>query len=131
VGGQGTPSATTAKGPDHFALTAVLTPTIIRFTGFFALLSLSGSGISNFAVVALIGAFGTPLSAQSGADGYLSAQALDVLLGGFIADLPRRHAEVAALGYAINACIVLAIGTMGLASCRWSWPCAAPGCSAA
>jgi MFS family permease len=37
-----------------------------------------------------------------------------VLLGGFIADLTRRYAEVAAFGYAINACIVLAIGTMGL-----------------
>jgi hypothetical protein len=28
--------------------------------------------------------------------------------------LTRRHAEVAAIGYSINACIVLAIGTMGL-----------------
>ena len=45
---------------------------------------------------------------------YLSAQALGVLLGGFVADLTRRHAEVAAVGYAVNACIVLAIGTMGL-----------------
>jgi MFS family permease len=44
---------------------------------------------------------------------YLSAQALGVLLGGFIADLTRRHAEVASLGYAVNACIVLAIGTSG------------------
>jgi hypothetical protein len=54
-----------------------------------------------------------------------------VLLGGFIADLTRRHAEVAPVGYAINACIVLAIGTMGLGSCRWLRPCAAPGYSAA
>ena len=38
---------------------------------------------------------------------------LGVLLGGFIADLTRRHAEVAALGYAVNACIVLGIGTVG------------------
>src|SRR5205085_4193576 len=37
------------------------------------------------------------------------------LAGGFIADLTRRHAEVAALGYAVNAGIVLAIGTLGLA----------------
>ena len=37
-----------------------------------------------------------------------------MLLGGFIADLTRRHAEVAPVGYAINACIVLAIGMMGL-----------------
>ena len=46
-------------------LTAVLTPTIIGLTGFYALLSLSGSGISNFSVIALIGAFGTPLSAAN------------------------------------------------------------------
>jgi MFS family permease len=45
---------------------------------------------------------------------YLTMQALGVLAGGFIADRTRRHAEVAAVGYAINACIVLAIGTVGL-----------------
>jgi FSR family fosmidomycin resistance protein-like MFS transporter len=96
-------------------LTSVLTPAILVLTGFFALLSLSGSGISNFSVVALSAAFGTPLSAASLAlTGYLSAQAVGVLAGGFIADLTRRHAEVAAVGYAVNACIVLAIGTMGL-----------------
>jgi MFS transporter, FSR family, fosmidomycin resistance protein len=98
-------------------LTSVLTPTIIFLTGFFALLSLSGSGISNFSVVALGSAFGTPLAAASLAlTVYLSMQALGVLAGGFIADKTRRHAEVASAGYAINAAIVLAIGTMGLAT---------------
>ena len=96
-------------------LTAVLTPTIIGLTGFFALLSLSGSGISNFSVVALRSAFDTPLSTASIAlTVYLSMQALGVLAGGFIADMTKRHAEVAAVGYAVNACIVLAIGTLGL-----------------
>ena len=96
-------------------MTSILTPTIIGLTGFFALMSLSGSGISNFSVVALTSAFGTSLSvANLALTAYLSAQALGVLLGGFIADLTRRHAEVAALGYAVNACIVLAIGTLGL-----------------
>ncbi|HEV8679821.1 MAG TPA: MFS transporter [Stellaceae bacterium] len=96
-------------------MTAILTPTIIGLTGFFALMSLSGSGISNFSVVALTSAFGTSLSvANLALTAYLSAQALGVLAGGFIADLTRRHAEVAALGYAVNAGIVLAIGTMGL-----------------
>ena len=67
-------------------------------------MSLSGSGISNFSVVALTSAFGTPLSvANLALTAYLAAQALGVLAGGFIADLTRRHAEVAALGYAINA----------------------------
>jgi MFS family permease len=109
------PHPNEAPAAPRLGLTAVLTPTIIGLTGFFALLSLSGSGISNFSVVALTSAFGTPLSAANLAlTGYLSAQALGVLLGGFIADLTRRHAEVAAVGYAINACIVLAIGTIGL-----------------
>src|SRR5579863_4461861 len=93
-------------------LTAILTPTIIGLTGFFALMSLSGSGISNFSVVALTSAFGTSLSvANLALTAYLSAQALGVLVGGFVADLTRRHAEVAAVGYGLNACIVLAIGT--------------------
>jgi MFS family permease len=97
------------------SLTAILTPTIIFLTGFFALLSLSGSGISNFSVVALGAAFGTPFSiANVALTVYLGAQALGVLAGGFVADKTRRHAEVAAVGYAVNACIVLAIGTLGL-----------------
>src|SRR5204862_502733 len=44
---------------------------------------------------------------------YLTAQAFGVLAGGFVADRPRRHAEVAALGYGVNALVVLAIGTIG------------------
>jgi MFS family permease len=109
--------------PPHPALPAaghgigmisILTPAILGLTGFFALMSLSGSGISNFSVVALTSAFGTSLSvANLALTAYLSAQALGVLLGGFVADLTRRHAEVAAVGYAVNACIVLAIGTVG------------------
>ncbi|HTZ34932.1 MAG TPA: MFS transporter [Stellaceae bacterium] len=96
-------------------LTGILTPTIVFLTGFFALLSLSGSGISNFSVVALRGAFDTPLSTASLAlTAYLLMQALGVLAGGFIADKTRRHGEVASIGYAVNACIVLAIGTLGL-----------------
>jgi MFS family permease len=96
-------------------LAAVLTPNIMFLTFFFSLLSLSGSGISNFSVVALQNAFDTPLATASVAlTVYLSMQALGVLAGGFIADKTRRHAEVASVGYAVNACIVLAIGTLGL-----------------
>jgi len=96
-------------------MASILTPTIIGLTGFFALLSLSGSGISNFSVVALGSAFGTPFSVANVAlTVYLSAQAIGVLLGGFVADMTRRHAEVASVGYAVNACIVLCIGTLGL-----------------
>ena len=99
----------------RLGLTAVLTPTIIFLTAFFALLSLSGGGISNFSVVALRGAFDTPLATASVAlTVYLAMQALGVLAGGYIADKTKRHAEVASVGYAVNACIVLAIGTLAL-----------------
>jgi MFS family permease len=110
------PAAPSGSGAvARLGLTAVLTPTILGLTGFFALLSLSGSGISNFSVVALGSAFGTPVAVASLAlTVYLAMQALGVLAGGFIADKTRRHAEVAALGYAINAGIVLAIGTLAL-----------------
>src|SRR5436305_1324082 len=79
---------------------AILTPTVLFLTGFFALLALSGTGISNFSVGALTAAFDTPLSVANVAlTAYLSAQAVGVLAGGLIADRTRRHPEVAALGY--------------------------------
>jgi FSR family fosmidomycin resistance protein-like MFS transporter len=108
------PQAGAASGG---GLAALLTPTILGLTAFFALLSLSGSGISNFSVVALTGAFDTPLSvANLALTLYLTAQAFGVLAGGFVADMTRRHAEVAAIGYAVNAAVVLAIGIAGFAA---------------
>src|SRR5205814_219895 len=87
----------------------LLASTVLFLTGFFALLALSGTGISNFSVGALTAAFDTPLSvANIALTAYLSAQAMGVLAGGLIADRTRRHSEVAALGYAVNAAIVLA-----------------------
>src|SRR5204863_8658750 len=81
----GAPSA--VAGPKD-GLTSILTPTIIGLAGFFALMSLSGSGISNFSVVALTSAFGTSLSvANLALTAHLSFQALGVLAGGFIAGM--------------------------------------------
>jgi MFS family permease len=109
--------AVSGSAAPKLGLTAILTPGILGLTGFFALMSLSSSGISNFSVVALHTAYDTPLSiANLALTAYLAAQALGVLAGGFVADLTRRHADVAALGYAINAGIVLMIGFVGLAT---------------
>jgi MFS family permease len=106
-------SAQNAFGNRGVGLASILTPSILALTGFFALLSLSGSGISNFSVAALTSAYGTPVSiANLALTAYLTAQAFGVLAGGFVADLTKRHADVAAVGYAINAGIVLAIGTL-------------------
>ncbi len=93
----------------------VFTPAILGLMVFFVLLSLSTSGISNFSVPALMSADRLPFAAANLAlTIYLAASAFGVLGGGFIADLTRRHGEVAALGFALNAAIVLAIGTIGL-----------------
>ncbi len=93
----------------------VFTPAILGLMVFFVLLSLSTSGISNFSVPALMSADRLPFAAANLAlTIYLAASAFGVLGGGFIADLTRRHGEVAALGFGLNAAIVLAIGTIGL-----------------
>jgi len=93
----------------------VFTPAILGLTVFFILLSLSGSGISNFSVVALMSADGLSFQAANLAlSAYLTASAFGVLGGGFVADRTRRHGQVAAAGFAVNAAIILLIGTIEL-----------------
>ncbi len=93
---------------------SVFTPAILGLTVFFVLLSLSSSGITNFSVVALMTAYGLPFSAANLAlSAYLTASAFGVLGGGFVADRTRRHAQFAAAGFAVNAVIILLVGTIG------------------
>jgi MFS transporter, FSR family, fosmidomycin resistance protein len=93
---------------------SVFSPALLGLTVFFALLSLSTSGISNFSVVALMNAYGFPFAAANLAlTAFLTATAFGVLGGGFVADVTRRHGEVAAVGFAINAAIMLVIATVG------------------
>jgi MFS family permease len=46
---------------------------------------------------------------------FLTASAFGVLGGGFVADLTRRHGDVAAAGFGANAVIMLLIATVGFA----------------
>lgn len=95
----------------------VVSPAILGLMGFFILLSLSTSGITNFSVVALMGAYGLPFStANLALTAFLTASAFGVLGGGFVADLTRRHGDVAAAGFAVTAVIMLLIGTVGFAA---------------
>lgn len=90
-------------------------PAILSLTLFFTLLSLSTGAITNFSVVALSALYATPLSvANIALSGFLAATAIGVLAGGYIADLTRRHAEVAAASFGLTALIVFAIGTVPL-----------------
>jgi MFS family permease len=94
--------------------TSVFSPALLGLTVFFVLLSLSTSGISNFSVVALMSAYHFPFSAANLAlTAFLAMSAFGVLGGGFVADMTRRHGEVAAVGFALNAAIMLLIAAVG------------------
>ena len=95
----------------------IITPALIVLTVFFMLLSLSNAGIGNFGVVALMGGYGASFSSANIAlTAFLGASAVGVLAGGFLADRTRRHGQVAAACFAINAVIVFAIATLDLPS---------------
>jgi MFS family permease len=93
----------------------VFTPALFGLVVFFVLLSLSSSGITNFSIPALTSGFHLPFAAANlGLTAYLTATALGVLGGGFVADMTRRHGQVAAAGFALNALLILVIATIRL-----------------
>jgi MFS family permease len=93
----------------------ILTPAIIMLTIFFMLLGLSNAGINNFGVVALMTGYGVTFSAANIAlTAFLSASAAGVLAGGYLADRTRRHGQVAAACFGINAIIITIIATVNL-----------------
>jgi MFS family permease len=93
----------------------IITPALIMLTIFFALLSLSSAGIGNFGLVALMSGYGVTFPAANLAlTAYLGASAIGVLAGGFLADHTRRHGQVAAACFAVNAAIVFMIAAVGL-----------------
>jgi len=97
------------------SLASVMTPAILLLTVFYVLLSLSNAGLSSFSVVALIQAYQVEFATANVAlTLFLGLSALGVLAGGVLADRTRRHAQVAAACFAINALIVLAIALFAM-----------------
>jgi MFS family permease len=93
----------------------IVTPAIIVLTVFFMLLSLSNAGIGNFGVVALMSGYASSFStANIALTAFLGFSAIGVLAGGFLADQTRRHGQVAAVCFALNAAIVLVVAVMTL-----------------
>ncbi len=96
---------------------SIITPTLIVLTIFFMLLSLSNAGIGNFGLVALMSGYGASFSSANIAlTAFLGFSAIGVLAGGFLADRTRRHGQLAAACFAVNAAIVFAIATINLPS---------------
>jgi MFS family permease len=100
-----------AQGPQP----SLITPALMILTAFFLLLSLSTNGISNFGLVALMSGYGESFSSANIAlTAFLGFSAIGVLAGGSLADRTRRHGQVAAACFALNAAIVLVIATVNL-----------------
>ena len=94
---------------------SILTPAIIVLTIFFMLLGLSNAGISNFGVVALMSGYGVSFSAANIAlTAFLGASAAGVLAGGYLADRTKRHGNVAAACFGINAVIITTIAVFNM-----------------
>ena len=112
----GAPVAGDAVAPrDGRARFSLFNGALLRLMVFFLLLSLSTGGIQNFSVSALVSGYGiTPEVANAALTAFLASSALGVLAGGLVADVTRRHAELAAAGFAINAAIILMVGVTAL-----------------
>jgi MFS family permease len=95
----------------------VITPALMVLTIFFMLLSLSTAGIGNFGVVALMSGYGASYSnANIALTAFLGFSAIGVLAGGFLADRTRRHGQLAAACFAVDAAIVFVIAAVTLPS---------------
>jgi FSR family fosmidomycin resistance protein-like MFS transporter len=90
--------------------TKLLTPAILNLTLFFTLLSLSTGGISSYTAAALTSGYGVSLSgANIALTAFLLLSAFGVLAGGFVADMTRRHGDVAAVCYAVCGLLILVL----------------------
>ncbi len=104
------PAGGVRKGGNAGSLSIVMTPAILALMVFFMLLSLSNAGLNSFSVVALMQGFDVEFATANVAlTAFLGLSAVGVLAGGFLADRTKRHAQVAAACFAVNAAIVLAI----------------------
>ncbi|MFT8247305.1 MFS transporter [Roseomonas sp. BN140053] len=101
--------AAAAGGPPVFSAA------ILSLTVFFTLLSLSTGGIQNFSVAALVSGYGVTLTqANAALTGFLMLSTFGVLVGGFLADRTRRHADVAAAAFAVTALLTLLVAVADL-----------------
>lgn len=93
----------------------LLSKPMLLFFLFFAMTSMTSSGMQSFSVSALVDLHGVPLTAASTAlTGYLFATAIGILVGGALADKTARHDIVAALAFIGTGVIVMLIAAVNL-----------------
>ena len=90
-------------------------PAILFLFLYYAMNTLAGGGMRNFAVAGLAETHGTAATIANAAfTTFLVANAAGVLVGGWLADFTRRHELVAAVGLAISAGVVFIVGLYNL-----------------
>jgi hypothetical protein len=100
----GAPRHTGVTSP-AIPLRALLTSTVLGLVAFFALLSLSTGALNNFSVAALVSLYGVTLSvANLALTAFLTASALDVLVGGLVADATPAMATLRQLALPALPC---------------------------
>jgi MFS family permease len=100
-------------GRDGLAL--LLSVPMLLFFLFFAMISMTSTGMQAFSVAALVTLHDMPLAtASAGLTAYLFCSAAGVLLGGYVADRTSRHDLVAAAAFVVTIVFVLVLAAIAL-----------------
>jgi MFS family permease len=90
-------------------------PAILFLFLYYCMNTLAGGGLRNFAVAGLVETHNTPSTIANAAfTAFLVANAAGVLVGGWLADLTKRHEFVAAFGLGIAAVVMIIMGVFDL-----------------
>jgi MFS family permease len=93
----------------------LLSPAILLNLAFFMLISIMGSGLNTYLVVALGALHGTPTAvANIALTALLAMNAAGVLAGGLLASRTNRHAMVAATGLTVGGGVTALVGLFDL-----------------
>jgi MFS transporter, FSR family, fosmidomycin resistance protein len=100
-----------AQKDDRSGWSLLMSAPILLNLVFFVMITLATTGLTNYSVVALGEAYGTPLTAANAAlTANLTLSALGVLVGGYLAARVSKHALVAAISFVGLALTWFAIG---------------------
>ena len=95
----------------------LLSPPILLNLAFFVMISLMGSGLNTYLVVALAALHGTPTTvANMALTSLLAMSAVGVLVGGILAGRTSNHALVAAAGLTVGGVVTALVGLFDFSS---------------
>jgi FSR family fosmidomycin resistance protein-like MFS transporter len=110
-------SASAGAAPADTGWRLLVSPPILLNLAFFVMISIMGSGLNTYLVVALGALHGTPPAvANMALTALLAMSAVGVLAGGMLAGRTARHATVAACGLTVGGVVTALVGLFDLGS---------------